>query len=364
MFIKRLLVVGLLLSNILLSGCYPFFPNLPVSQPPPKNTRTVESTAPLERSDEIKPTQVDGWETFTKNHGVLGNDNVQAIAQDEQGNLWFGTFRGGVSCFDGKDWKIFDVKDGLVNNNVHAISVDADGNIWFGTDGGASSYDGQHWFTYKTQDGLVGNVIQFIFKDDKNNLWFSTNTGPRNNRAPIHFGVFRFDGSSWINFTRQSTLGGLASDMVNAIEQDRQGNLWFGTNLGISRYDGRNWQTYTKIDGLADNNILSMEHDIQGNIWVGTPGSGISRFDGNKWETFTKNDGLGDNYIMSICADKNGSMWFSTSKGASRYDGTTWRTFTRQDGLADEQIHCIFQDKDGDIWFGTYTDGVSRYETK
>ena len=363
MLLKRSLVAALLLANLLLSGCYPFLPDLPISQTSSNDAKPT-AAAPIspEQKSRISTSPVAGWTTFTKNSGVLGNDNVQTITQDEQGNLWIGTRNGGVSRYNGKEWQSFSVRDGLTDNNIHVICPDGNGNVWFGTDAGASSYDGQHWFTYTDKDGLVGSVVQFIFKDNKGNLWLSTNSGLANRRCPAYYGVFRFDGSSWVNFTRQSTLGGLASDMVNAIEQDRQGNLWFGTNLGVSRYDGQNWQTYTKSRGLSDNNVLSLEHDTRGNIWVGTPGYGVSRFDGKNWQTFTKSEGLAGNYVVSILADDHDNVWFGTEEGVSCFDGTNWRTFTSRDGLADEQVRCIFQDEHGNIWFGTYTNGVSRFE--
>jgi len=89
-------------------------------------------------------------------------------------------------------------------------------------------------------------------------------------------------------FVPQESLG---SNDASAILQDTDGNLWFGTSAGVSRYDGASWQTFTTKDGLADNEIMSSLQDTDGNLWFGTCG-GVSRYDGTSWQTFTTKIGL------------------------------------------------------------------------
>ena len=80
--------------------------------------------------------------------------------------MWFGTGLSGVSCYDGQNWKTYTAKDGLISNNIHAICQDNQGNMWFGTenmwfapDGGRMSYlscyDGQNWRIERIKDGQV-----------------------------------------------------------------------------------------------------------------------------------------------------------------------------------------------------------------
>ncbi len=119
------------------------------------------------------------------------------------------------------------------------------------------------------------------------------------------------------------------------------------------------WRTYDRVDGLADNWVRSGYQDREGNLWFGTE-SGVSRYDGHHWTTFTAKDGLGDNRVQAILQDREGHLWFGTWGGVSRYDGKIFQTLTRQDGLPSNSVWSIFQDRDGDIWIGT-TDGVTRY---
>src|SRR5207245_3077295 len=70
---------------------------------------------------------------------------------------------------------------------------------------------------------------------------------------------------------------GLASNLVTSILEDRSGVLWFGTDGGVSRYDGVSWRTFTTTDGLADDLVSSMLEDRSGALWFGTPRGGVSR---------------------------------------------------------------------------------------
>ena len=55
---------------------------------------------------------------------------------DSKGNVWFSAYRGGMSCFDGKNFTWFTEKEGLSVSTVDCFIEDGSGNIWAGTDGG------------------------------------------------------------------------------------------------------------------------------------------------------------------------------------------------------------------------------------
>jgi ligand-binding sensor domain-containing protein len=46
--------------------------------------------------------------------------------------------------------------------------------------------------------------------------------------------------------------------------------LWFGTNNGVSRYDGKSWHNYHKTDGLLENNVYAVAAAPNGEIWAGS----------------------------------------------------------------------------------------------
>jgi ligand-binding sensor domain-containing protein len=85
-----------------------------------------------------------------------------SILEDKSGNLWFGTYGGGVSKYDGKSLSAgqagfthFTDKEGLSNNVVRSILEDKSGNLWFGTaGGGVSKYDGKSFTHFTDKEGL------------------------------------------------------------------------------------------------------------------------------------------------------------------------------------------------------------------
>ena len=85
----------------------------------------------------------------------------------------------------------------------------------------------------------------------------------------------------WTEFDKSSGLAGA----VQKIYEDRDGNIWFGTNEGVQRYDGIHWTTYTTLDGLAHNRVRTVLQARDGAMWFGTDGGGISRFDSSAAST-------------------------------------------------------------------------------
>ena len=85
-----------------------------------------------------------------------------------------------------------------------------------------------------------------------------------------------------LRFDQLSVDQGLAQESVLAIAQDRQGYMWFGSQSGLSRYDGYRMVVYKNIEGdktsLVDNWVGELHVDSQGQLWVGTD-NGLDRFD-------------------------------------------------------------------------------------
>jgi len=301
------------------------------------------------------------WQTYSYLDGLDGN-LVNSIYCDHNGVMWFGTESGGVSRYDGKEFKNFTTKDGLANNDVFVIHGDHDGVLWFGTRGGISRYDGQEFKNFTTQDGLASNVVNSIYGTADGVLWFGTGwiDVPGN-------GVSRYDGNQFKNFT---TKDGLADNTVVSIYCTADGAMWFGTCWGgVSRYDGNEFVTFTSKDGLANNHIFAIYGEPDGVLWFGTFWSGVSRYDGKEFRNFDIKDGLAHSFVQTIYRDSDGVVWFGTGffgqrgDGVSRYDGRTFVNFTTQDGLVHNVVRSIYCTSDGVLWFGT-DGGVSKYDEK
>ena len=82
--------------------------------------------------------------------------------------------------------------------------------------------------------------------------------------------------------TNYTTADGLLSNFVECVAVDVNDNIWFGTSVGVQKFDGSNWTAYTTADGLVNDNVKVITSASNGDIWVGTD-FGASNFDGANW---------------------------------------------------------------------------------
>jgi ligand-binding sensor domain-containing protein/signal transduction histidine kinase/DNA-binding response OmpR family regulator len=124
--------------------------------------------------------------TYLKKEGdttCLQADAINCITEDSKGNIWAGTFYGGLSKYNmaSKHFTTYTDKQGLPNNNVLGIVEDAEGNLWLSTDNGLAKFNPQQtsFKTYTTSDGIAGNKFNnnSFYKDSKGLLWFGGNNG-------------------------------------------------------------------------------------------------------------------------------------------------------------------------------------------
>ncbi|MFQ5812711.1 MAG: M4 family metallopeptidase [Anaerolineae bacterium] len=188
------------------------------------------------------------------------------------------------------------------------------------------------------------------------------------------------------SFIRYFEEDGLGSDVVRALAIDDAGNLWVGTNGGLSVFDGNTWATFhTGNSGLVSNDISALVIDSQGNKWIATYG-GVSVVNDNgtpfnqaddTWVTFTPTDGLAGSAIFDLALDGAGRAWFATwtpvllgyeARGATLLDhhGTpfdkrddTWVTFRYDNsGLTHDGVYTLATEGANLVWFGTASGGA------
>jgi len=94
------------------------------------------------------------------------------VAADD--TLWAGTWGGGVSHFDGRRWRNLTHEDGLAGDIVYSMAQDQAGNLWFGTNHGLSRYDGHEWRNYGRGDGLSDENIYAVAVAPSGDVWVGT----------------------------------------------------------------------------------------------------------------------------------------------------------------------------------------------
>lgn len=264
---------------------------------------------------------------------------------------------------------------------VVEIFEDSKGNLWFGTVGdGVARYDarlndgvgqGKSLTYFSKKDGLPDNTVVSIVEDKQGNLWFGT-----------HNGLSRYDGKTFTNF---SEADGLCHFRVSNLLIDKTGTLWVGTWRGVCRYNGVGFSRFDVPVPDIDlppylttmNWVTELLEDSRGNIWFARDGYGACRYDGHTFTHFTKKDGLASNNVQVIAEDRQGNIWFGSrvaendhpdpakrtgDGGVSRYDGQTIVQFPGVEGLGKNETYAIHVDRAGNVWIGANKLGVYRYD--
>jgi ligand-binding sensor domain-containing protein len=320
-------------------------------------------------------------ETFT-----INTRNIKVLKENEN-YLWIGTSNG-LLRYDtqGKEEiKVYDNTNKLLSNGIFSIAIDKKGLPWVGTyGGGLSHFDGSHWKNQNTPDGLNDAFIYDI-QFEKDNIWLATWSG-------VNFS--KWDSKDvWKSLTVENSNGGLIDDWVYAVDIEKSGRVWFGTESGVSTYHKGEWKSFNHSKGLgapyekvkqdnkaimslfqgqhhatqaspaipniqtADykpNYIVSMYLDKQNRLWIGTWGGGLSLLDTKNFtfRNFTTQEGLPGNFILALEEDLAGKLWIGTNNGLSLFDGKTFQNFSRINGLESKFIFSLESTKDHSLWIG------------
>ncbi len=224
--------------------------------------------------------------------------------------------------------------------------IDAQGNFWIGfSDLGARKLTDTLWTEFTTANsGIASNYVLDVSQSANNNMWFGTNNG-----------VSVFDGTNWTNYNR--TNSGIISDTITVIEHHNNTH-WIGTRKGLSKFDGTTFTNYnTTNSGLPADSIMCLATDQTGNVWVGTK-TGLAYFDGAQWIVYDSlHNNLDANTIYDIAIDGKGVVWVTDGiRGVHYFSNSVFVNYFANlyyDACAIPQVSIYYIDKgsDGAIYF-------------
>lgn len=284
---------------------------------------------------------------------------VRQIFQDSRGDLWFGTNHYGVIKYSDHTISYISKNEGLSGNRLNSITEDQKGNTWFGTAGGLTSYNGNNFKTYTIKDGLINNEIWCLFHDSNDLLWIGTIDG-----------LCTFDGNTFNTVSAplphiSNANPILADRRITAILEDQHGAIWIGTDgYGIIKLKGSSISYLNTQHGLADNNISGLLEDNKGHIWVSSMYGGISKYNGQQFENFTADGKIKGKEVSGLFQDDNNTIWFSAEhEGVFSYNGEEFTNYYKNEGLFSGGIISIFKDQQDRFWFGGWK-GLFRFEQR
>ncbi len=191
---------------------------------------------------------------------------------------------------------------------------------------------------FSRSDGLPGNQINCLFEDRNGDIWAGTDQG-----------AARYDGSRWTPVSPAGSSSPGAA--VHSILQDAGGSFWFGTEGGISRFDGRNWDRMGMPEDVQRGGKLVAARDADGRIWMG--GAAALHLLDLERSSLAKRSDTPFREITSLYFDREGSLWLTSAEGAARLDGERWTTFTGADKFRRGPVRGVWEDREGSWWLAT-----------
>ncbi len=251
------------------------------------------------------------------------------------------------------NFRQYNVQDGLAHSQVSSILQDSKGYMWFSTyGGGLSKFDGKTFINYTEKDGLPNNIIRPIIEDRNGNLWLGT----------MGAGVCKYDGQT---FTRLKDTSTKINEKIYTIVESKSGTIWFGSDNGLYSYDGKKVKHFTQKDGFPEVPIMSVFEDSKGILWVAVWEGGAYCFDGKKVKQYSEKDGLTHHTVMCFNEDDEGNVWISTFKGMTKAVRKATGGYIFSSGsspyLDNGLIYMMIDDHKGNLWFATTSNGIVKY---
>ncbi|MBI1769742.1 MAG: response regulator [Bacteroidetes bacterium] len=323
-----------------------------------------------------------------KNENSLSSNFIMDLVEDAKGNLWIGTYGGGLNLFNIKEGKFLRFRHDDNNQNsiagdyINSLLLDSNESLWVGTDKGLDLFNHQNktfsHYNHKQGDtrSLSSDYIKDIFEDSNHNLWIGTLEGGLNlfDRAKQTFKTFKSD---------DRDIHSISSNTVSVIFEDSEKRLWIGTRGGGLNLFNRETQRFKHFkndpldkNSVAHNVVISLAQDNQNNLWVGTENGGLSILDLHTklFDTSIQDDidkaSLTNNSIWSIYKDAIGNMWVGTYSGGINFLNINARKFAhyRHTGspqsLSHNTVLSIYEDANQNLWIGTDGGGLNLFDRK
>lgn len=291
---------------------------------------------------------------------------VSAIAEDAEGNLWFGGFAGIGRL--GKDGRIdrWTPRHGFTSYVVAALLRDLDGTIWAGTEEGLCHLlraprpgESPAERCYGLKDGLPSTYTQSVLRDSSGRLWVATLEG-------VAYALPSPDGR--LRFSRLTQSQGLSDENIESLAEDIDGNLWFGSgDEGAMKMSREDVVQFGEEDGLTAP-VAGFFEDLQQTLYAVTRSESailLNRFDGRRFvriqpalppEVHTFGRGL----EQVGTQDRFGDWWLGTGDGLLRYRGSGRERlsrlpelYVRPGGPDGHNVFRLYEDSRGDIWWST-----------
>jgi signal transduction histidine kinase/ligand-binding sensor domain-containing protein len=291
---------------------------------------------------------------------AIDNGYIEQILEDNERNIWAGSFSG-LAIIDYKSGKIrFASKaNGLLSDTISGMFMDTEKRIWIGSPHGVSIVNS----TGNTINRLgqvqgVDRSISHFTEDYKGRVWMASDSG-----------VYVFESAAQ-RLRHITSATGLTDNKIRTIVKDDKEQVWIDTYAGINLIDlkGIMPDYYTENNGLAGTDIWSFLDDGKKRMWIGSR-SGVDIYSPathsimhlgkdvllKKWPTISYLIRQSPDGKIVIAAPNSGIEIIDTATNRITF-------FTKEQGLKNLGMPTFMTDDSGRVWTGSFGRGIEIYD--
>ncbi|MDR1091299.1 MAG: hybrid sensor histidine kinase/response regulator, partial [Prevotella sp.] len=305
--------------------------------------------------------------------GFSQEDGARALHIDKRGYIWIGTIKG-LYVIDPDTRKshhyVHSKSDpfSLPNNSVWTINEDNQRNIWIGTYSGAIAYvnldEKKPFDTYMPHENKLSHTPVSAFAEDDTSLWIGTEGGGIN-RLNKKTGEFSY-------YTNDKSKNSPAFDNIKSIVVDKGRNLWIALfNGGLDYYNTKSGRFYnfkqtTGSNSLLYNSLRKIVLESDSGLWIAYQRKKVEiSFYSFKTKQFYHHSPEGENtqYIFDMLRGRENQLWVLSNENLYLMDIKTniIRKINRPDSVfLNFSTFCL--DNSGNLWIGTIKNGLVKYD--
>lgn len=279
--------------------------------------------------------------------GGLPSDSVTAIIQTRDGFLWIGTSAGLVR-FDGDKFTGVNANGSWADKltGITALCEDSQGYLWIGTqENGLFQLTGGKTLHYGTTEGLLSDNVTSLAADSRGGVWIGS-----------HSGLSFWNGKRFNSFTKRD---GLTSESVSGVNVARSGTVWITTRGGMYRFIDGHIAPYafqTESQGRSPEYLGAYE-DQRGNIWAFGDTYLINLAEGKRFNYFRSSEPPLAR-IWSLCEGHDGRLWIGTGRGLFCFENNRFQPVILSENRWPYDVRSICEDREGNLWLGTSGGGL------
>ncbi len=303
------------------------------------------------------------------NTPAIKDDTIVALHKSRDGSLWLATARGGVVRFAEHRFTHFPVPVPITSSSLCCVKQDQRGDIWIGSNQhGLFRLEGDEFRPVPAGAGSPPAAVHTMFTTREGDILVGTGAGfvriQRGRVEPVPAAELAGRSRSELVLAQSLLQGDRAwpatasvwdglpggKDFApNAVAIDRDGAAWIGGE-GLYRLADGKIREWSYADGLPSRNLNALFEDREGNLWVGHFGTGVTQMTRTPFIPFAYRRGLGGGAPFSVVETPGGAVWVSGSSFFSYFKDGQFRNFHQSESLPVWDLRSMAAGPDERVW--------------